>query len=477
MATQNGKAESETAGSFVSFQNSQGLELQGTLLKMSRFQAAFEIYSALGVLRLSESIKNLRIRIQGQLLYSGRAVVTNLIHLGSVLVCETALDEAGLDVSAACPVNDRQALHEGFEKFLTQCSRNFKVQSEFKVVVADLQMLLLDLRLWMEQMELTVRSEPSGDRLQMEREILQALQVPVLPPVALVLEKFEALANQVEADFQPAHRAYMRRQIHPVVMCSPFLYRTFQKPLGYAGDYEMVNMMLRDPFEGGSMFAKLVNRIFLNTSPVVAHQNRITYLTDRLRAEAGRAAARHQPFRVYNVGCGPAREVQDFLAQCEWSSRAEFTLLDFNEETLAFTTNALGQLNRLHHRANTFQFVKKSVHQLLKEAGKPIVGPKHHFVYCAGLFDYLSDPACRRLLELLYELVEPGGLLVATIVSTANPSRNWMEHVLDWHLLYRNAAQLKALAPGRASGDCVSVQAIGDGVNMSLEIRKPDNAN
>ena len=469
-------ADIETAESLVICQSGLGVALRATLLKLSRFQAVFEIYSPPGVLRMSESLNEFKILIQGRLLYSGRAVITNLIHMGSIVVCEAALDETCLDMSAAASVGDPAALQASFEQFLKECSRTFRINSEFKVVMADMQTFFLDLRLWMEQMELTVRSQPAGDRLQRELDLLHSLEHPVLPAVAPVLEKFEVLSNQIEPDQQATHRAYMKRQIHPLVMCSPFLYRTFQKPLGYAGDYEMVNMMLRDPFEGGSMFAKLVNRIFLDTPPVVAHQSRIEYLTRHLTDEVRRAAARGRPLRVFNVGCGPAKEIQNFLSEQDLSSRAQFTLLDFNEETLAFATQALGEVKSRHNRGTSIQMLKRSVYQMLKDSGKPVGGAKYDLVYCAGLFDYLSDQVCKRLTNLMYDMVAPGGLLITTNVSSANPSRNWMEYVLDWHLLYRSAAQFAALVPEGAPLDSFSVQAIGAGVNIALEVRKPDNA-
>ncbi len=332
----------------------------------------------------------------------------------------------------------------------------------------------LDLRLWMEQMELVVRSQPAADRLHMERDILMTLQKPVLPLAAPLLEKFEAVANDVQTELQPAHRAYMKRHIHPVVLCSPFLYRTFQKPLGYAGDYEMVNMMLRDPFEGGSMFAKVVNRIFLETPPLVAHQQRISYLNSRLVAEGFRKAARGQRLKVYNLGCGPARELQEFLSSQSLSDRTDLTLLDFNEETIAYTSGVLRDIKIRFGRAATIQMIKRSVHQILKDAGKPVAGDKYDLVYCAGLFDYLSDQVCKRLMNFLYGLVAPGGLLLSTNVSDSNPSRNWMEYVLDWHLIYRNSAQMAAFIPDAAPADYASVLAIGDGVNIALEVRRPE---
>jgi extracellular factor (EF) 3-hydroxypalmitic acid methyl ester biosynthesis protein len=473
MATQFAPTSNETE-SLVSCQNSQGVELHATLLKLSRFQITFEIYSPPGTLRMSEVLSDFRILIQGQPVYSGRAVVSNLISLGSVVVCEATLDEACLDLSLTCPVNDPETLQAGFEKFMTEWGKNFKVYPEFKTVIADMQTFFMDLRLWLDQLELAVRSQPVGDRLQIERDVLFDIHKPVLPAVAPVLEKFEAVANTVPSELQPAHRAYMKRQIHPLVLCSPFLYRTFQKPLGYAGDYEMVNMMVRDPYEGGSMFAKLVNRIFLNTPPVVAHQNRIAYLQRHLRGEVLRSAAKGGNARIYNLGCGPAREIQLFLAEDELSERAQFTLLDFNEETLAYTSGVLGELKTKHHRGTAIQMIKRSVHQILKDLGKPISGPKYDFIYCAGLFDYLSDQVCKRLMAYFYDLLAPGGLLISTNVSSANPSNNWMEYVLDWHLFYRSTAQFAAVAPDRAPAETYSIQAIGDGVNIALEVRKPD---
>src|SRR2546422_4392091 len=82
--------------------------------------------------------------------------------------------------------------------------------------------------------------------------------------------------------------------------------------------------------------------------------------------------------------------------------------------------------------------MKKSVNQLIKEASKPLgSSAKYDLVYCAGLFDYLPDQVCKRLMNIFYDLLAPGGLLVATNVDDSNPSKNWMEYALDWHLVYR----------------------------------------
>jgi hypothetical protein len=49
-----------------------------------------------------------------------------------------------------------------------------------------------------------------------------------------------------------------------------------------------------------------------------------------------------------------------------------------------------------------------------------------------------------------------------------------MELILDWHLIYRNARQMKALAPPEA--EAVSLRSDHTGLNLFLELRKPDGS-
>lgn len=465
---------------FIICRNSQGAEVRGTLHRLTRYLAVFEVYNPYSIVQLSEVLNDFRLMMNERVVYSGRAVIANLVNTGIMLICEASLsDEGWIDIDILTPRQNKDRLLADFAEFLQETEKIYRVIPEFKLVVADMHTLLTDLRRWMEQVELGVRSLPTGDRLEAERETLKQLESPIFPAVAPLLERFETTSGAIQQEQQPVHRSYIKRQLHPLVLCSPFIYRTFQKPLGYAGDYEMVSMMLRDPYEGGTMFAKMLNRLFLDTAPVVAHRNRIVYLIERLEEETKRASSQGKVARIFNLGCGPAQEVQNFLSKCDVSDNADFLLLDFNDETLANTTRVLEDLRTRHRRRTGLRLVKRSVHQILKESSKAGAGfetGSYDFVYCAGLFDYLSDRICRRLLEVFYDLLAPGGLLVATNVDISNPSRNWMEYVLEWHLVYRNSEQFLKLAPDRAPPGACTVKADVTGVNIFLEVRKPANA-
>lgn len=467
----------EIKGSFVTCRTSQEVELRGNLLRVTRHVAIFEVYSPGTVVHASEVLSDFRILTDDRIIYAGRAVVRSVVNTGAVSVCEATLEEGWYDIDWTSCGMDGSKLRQDVEALIGNWHIVYKVLAEYKLIVADMQNFFYDLRLWLEQVELGIRSSPSADRVALEQRVIHDLQEPVVASISHFFERFEAIAEGIEPDLLPMHRAYMKRQLHPLLLCSPFAYRTYTKPLGYAGDYEMVNMIARDRYEGGSVYAKLINCWFIHQPPAEAHRNRIDYLISRLVEESARTEAAGRPLRVFNLACGPALEVQRFLAQ-QVSDRAQFTLVDFNDETLQHTTTRLAEAKSKYHRRTQLEVIKQSVQGLLKDSGKIVQrgsSRQYDFVYCAGLFDYLSDPVCRRLMSVLYSWLAPGGLLLATNVDPHNPLRNGMEHLLDWNLVYRTAAQAQLLKPPELTAS-MEVRADVTGVNLMMEIRRPHDA-
>lgn len=470
--------DGSTSESLVVFQNSQGLELRGSLLRLRRHQIVFEMYDPTAVLRVSEVLSNFKIFVASQIVYSGKAVISNLIHSGTTVVCEARLDDVWINPEEGSPGLAAARLNEEFEGFFREWQRHFRVTPEYRLFVSELHSFFHDLRLWLEQVELNVRSVPSGSNQRLEHELAEGIGQKALTVFHTFVERFEAIAARLEPDAVPAHQAYMRRQMHPLLFCAPWVYRTVSKPLGYAGDYEMVNMMLRDPLEGASLFAKIVNFCFLNQGPVIAHRNRIHWLTEKLVAEGLRTQRAGRGLRVLSLGCGPAIEVQWFLARGRVADGASYDLLDFNDETLQHTGRAVADAaRRAGQPPSSVRLLRKSVQQLVKEATRSSHGPAasgYDLIYCAGLFDYLTDQICRRLVDLMFTWLAPGGLLLVTNVAPCNPLRYGMEHMLDWNLVYRTPQQMLALKPARPSEEA-RVESDLSGVNIWVEIRKSGN--
>lgn len=461
--------------SWVSFRTSQGSEFRGNLVRLSPYAAAFELYHSEAVVQTSESLADFKIFLGQRAVYSGRAIVRSAIQTGSMVVCQTDLEDWSFNGQLLAAISRPDQLPERFAEFVRQWQRVGKVRSDFKVAVAEIRTFLEELRRWLDQVELGLGTLPVEQRGESEARLIEQLTPQVVSILDGLFERFEQAAATLEEAVLPVHRAYAQRHLHPVVLCAPFAYRTYHKPLGYAGDYEMVNMMTRDPREGGTLFAKLFNVWLLQQRSVVAHRNRIEFLTDRLVEETARAWAAKRPARIYSLGCGPAREVQYFLARTELSNRARFTLVDFEPEALDHAARVLQEQKVQHHRSTPIVLQQRSVHQVLRDATRTEAlapDPPYDFVYCAGLFDYLPDHICKRLMQVVYRSLAPGGLAVATNVAPFSPNRGSLELILDWHINYRDAAALAALAPEEAPPEAVRVWSDPTGVNVFLEVRK-----
>jgi extracellular factor (EF) 3-hydroxypalmitic acid methyl ester biosynthesis protein len=459
----------------VVFKIHEDVELRGALIHTNRRMAIFELYNPAATPRVSEVLGNFSIILQDRTAYAGRAIVHNVMDAGTKLIIEAVLDETNwADMSSNLLVRHEGQFADQFKAFLYEWQKLYKVSSEFKVAIADMQTFLHELRLWLDQVELSVQSQPAQEREEFERKVLESLKEPLIASLIAVFERFEHLVKNIEKESKIAHSYYAKHALHPLVLCAPFMHRTFTKPLGYAGDYEMVNMMTRNPLEGGTFYAKILNAYFLRTAPVVAHRNRIDGLLKHLNEEVLRATQNGRRAKIFNLGCGPAAEIQKFFREMNLSSSADFTLLDFNDETVAYAQQTLSQIRDQHGRNAGIEVIKRSVAQLLKEKPKLKTGG-YDLVYCAGLFDYLPDNVCTRLLEVFYELTAPGGLVLVTNVDVYNPSRGWMECVVDWFLVYRNAGKMREIIPSEIPQDLVRVFSEPSSVNIFAEIRKPQN--
>ena len=463
----------------VSCLSSQGIQIRANCARVTRHGVVFEICAPGNTLLTSEVLREFKITLRERTVFSGNAVVKNLVSTGLVELCEAELDQGWLDIDGFAVLADKGRLNEEFRNYLAGWQKQYTVRPEFKLHIADMQMFFIELRQWLDQVELGVRATAGDNRAEIERDVTAQLASSVIPAIDGLFEKFEMLAGAVEEAQRPLHRAYMKRQLHPLVLCSPFAHRTFTKPLGYAGDYEMVNMIWRNGQEGQSLFAKLVNCWFLAQPPARAHRNRIDYLAKRLIEETMRIRVQGRQTRVFNLACGPALEVQEFVRSSALSNETEIALLDFNQETLDYTSVVLEDAKRRHARSTGFHFIKKSVHQILKESGKAsgrAAEVQYDFIYCAGLFDYLSDAVCQRLTTTLYRWLAPGGLLLLTNIDACNPLRQGMDYLLDWNLIHRTARQCLSALPKGPSEEAISVRADTTGVNLFIEVRKPEHA-
>jgi extracellular factor (EF) 3-hydroxypalmitic acid methyl ester biosynthesis protein len=467
----------DSKGSVAVFKTHDGVETCGPILRLARYAVAFEFCNPAVVLRTSEVLDKFKILIDGRMIYSGRAVVGGLIDAGARIICEVKLDDLGAETDFSLqPAGAAPDVEQSYARFFRQWQKHYRISQEFKVQVTDIQAFLVATRQWLEQVEFDLGTSRDSRRPEQKFEALETVARRVISAFNAQHERFEELAYAIPEEHYGAHQEFVRRQWQHLFLCSPFGQRTFYKPLGYAGDYEMMNMIHRHQPEGGSLYEKLIHFLLVSQWPAQSVRNRVAHFKNHLLQETARVVRSGRRARVLNVGCGPAREVQDFVKETPLANEVDFTLLDFNEETLDYARGQINQAKNQFSQQTRVETRRVSVHQLLRQNAHQehfATRPGYDLIYCGGLFDYLSEPACQSLVNLFYDWLRPGGTVIVANMNDSKPFRNFIEFVLDWQLIYRDSGKMLALAPERVR-DAARVITEPTSVNLFLHLVKPD---
>lgn len=463
-------ATDQLADSMVVFKNSQGGTARGTLVSLSRNLVIFEVYNPYSIVQLSEVLQDLRLSRHGQAIYTGRAMVSNLVSTGLMLIVSAALVDPWSDLEG---VTTREGVGNETRRFLRDWDNGYNLEPSFQLAVNRLKNFLGELNRWLEGTEIGLGPQTGARRKPLERELVEEVQGRVTEHLLDLFGTFENEYQRLDRERIPVHRNFAQRELHPLTMVSPWAHRCFSKPFGYAGDFEMLNMTLRDPYEGPNSYAWLLNAYILTTAPPIAYGNRIAMLVEHIRHEAQRVRREHgRPLKALSIGCGPVNEVQRFMREDPLASGCDFHLMDFNQPTIDFARERVEAVSRERGTRIRTTYLSKSIHELLQEARgrRESFGTTYDLIYCAGLFDYLSDRICGNLIELFYKHVDPGGLVIVTNVENSRPIVASLELLMEWYLIYRNQQDMLKLKPGLGEQ---SVRTDSTGINMFLLARKP----
>ncbi len=251
----------------------------------------------------------------------------------------------------------------------------------------------------------------------------------------------------------------------PFLLLTSSAERVYCKPRGYAGDYSSIEVIYQNQGQGSGRLGPLIDRCFLDLPAAKAVRNRRRLLVDEIQQTC---AADQAAVRITSLACGPAEEVFDVLAESADSARLHATLVDFDEEALAFVKNVAlqrGVLDRLTLAQANLIYLAVGRHRLEL--------PPQDLVYSVGLIDYFNDPFVLKLMNYAHALLRPGGRLILGNFHPANSSRAIMEYVLEWKLIHRTEDDMHRLFAASLFGrPCTRIRFEAEGINMFAECVK-----
>jgi hypothetical protein len=219
------------------------------------------------------------------------------------------------------------------------------------------------------------------------------------------------------------------------------------KPQGYPGDYLAMSWMYDGRRRGETLFARLMDQLGHEERLAATVPARKRFLVRQIEECVAEISPRRDgPVRIVSIGSGPAREVVDYLAATPPGPVIEFTLIDQDEQALAFAYDELCQAALAHEGRVRIVCRHVSFRQLftMPELLREVAGLD--MLYSAGFLDYLGDEMGRVFMKSCFELIRDSGRLVFGNAAVA-PGVRWMpEFVLDWTMIYRTEEELLHLA-------------------------------
>ncbi len=355
-----------------------------------------------------------------------------------------------------------------FSEVTAKLELSSKILPEIKVIVSDVHALLSGLKDSLSDLESQWEQLDPSDRS--NREIGTAKVVAAkFGEIAWPIFRYaDQLLNKVsDEEDKILHLRFIRENLGSLLFKAPFANRSFFKPSGYAGDFEMMNQIYRNQLEGADLFSKCLHRFFVDQDAAKAVQNRSVYLHKKIEQNIEKCQG--TPLRILSLACGPAFEISNILETVNPELNFEVVLLDQDVRALQNAQRGIREvLIRRNLKNVKIDYRIQSVKHVLTRGLKDERG--YDFMYSSGLFDYLADDIAIATMKRMFAALKPGGDLLIGNFSTSNPNRSIMEICLDWNLIYRSDEDMERLA--RAVADNVVVESEDLGVNLFVILKK-----
>jgi len=216
----------------------------------------------------------------------------------------------------------------------------------------------------------------------------------------------------------------------------------FKKPLGYPGDFMVMNYIFkyhRDSYLGESSYKMLINHYACNVPIAVSNIRRKEFFKNKILEVVNSK----ENVKILSIGSGPSRELLELLSEGRLKKNFTFHCLDFEKKALDYVKIEIRKISPEKKLCCTVGYINKNLLDLIKKRSFEGLLNDYDFVYCSGVFDYLKDRLAVRLIDILYSLLSRNGTL---ILCNANHKDSFYrvayEVMGDWVFYHREKEQL-----------------------------------
>jgi len=323
------------------------------------------------------------------------------------------------------------------------------VPEAYKSVISDAVYLLRSVRetLTKVEQEMPAKAPRREERVQ---EIILECEQEALKRWRKISKRAMEIMTTIRhsPDMMKAAKRYTERTLTPELTSGASWKRSYEKPLGYPGDFEVMNYAYNLDMLGDTPYEKFCHRLGTSTGEFIT--TRMTLVKQKI-AELVNAAAKDgkDNLNISSLGCGPAQEVSNFLKGHAQPVAVNFTLIDQDDEALSYAyKNAYPEVVKLEGRA-AVNCLHATFLEFLSAGNLFKKLDNQDMIYAVGLVDYLTDKRAARLVTDLYQNLNPGGTLMIGSMYDSEQSLEWqVEMITDWQLEYRDEENMLKMASG-----------------------------
>ncbi len=348
-----------------------------------------------------------------------------------------------------------------------------KVRDDFKNYTSSLTYDLKVYKHFFDELDKTIKSEPEPVKEYVLQTVIDTEGRKFMDFFSGYLKELEALIRNFSREEHEIHGFYLRKQVWDIILCSEFMTRTNLKPRGYIGDSDTMRMIYENEYRGSSTFAKILYKYSLEHPGAQAVRNRRIMIPKLLKSiKESFHDSSVTSFKFMSVACGPAYELHDIFANEDDVKFFHCTLLDQDDEAIKEASENIQSIEkRIGYKINA-TYLKDSVRTMLRTKNLTDTWGRFNYIYSMGLFDYLTPPVAKAVIEKMYSLLEPGGKLFVGNYHFNNRSRWFMEYWHDWVLYYRTEDEFMSLL-GETDATDLSIIFEDTGSQMFMTATKP----
>lgn len=315
------------------------------------------------------------------------------------------------------------------------------VKPEFCQSVLTLSEALRKIQQTCEQQEARLRQLNYDRRRTVEEIFLTSLAPKVRDLFVQFNTKVGTQVDVESLDEGSIYHQIFQTEIYPYFKTAEIARRAFEKPRGYAGDYEMMNQIYRSGFEGDDLFGKILHYYIANENSSNSVKYRKPYFMGHIRKTLEGKGIR----KILSIASGPSVEFQEIVR--EWDqkdlSRIEMTLFDLDKEALEHAQSMIVKTSIETEKQPQVNYINASVKQFLMDTHESTEHREtYDLIYSGGLFDYIDNLTATALVRRFYDYLNPGGTLVIGNFTKNNTTKAFCHLLVNWTLIHKTEQEI-----------------------------------